>query len=62
MDSKKSISIIIPNYNGKNLLKEYLPFAIEAIENADTVYELIIVDDRSTDDSVDFIRANYPSV
>jgi GT2 family glycosyltransferase len=62
MDSKKSISIIIPNYNGKNLLEEYLPYAIEAIENADTVYELIIVDDKSTDDSVEFIRANYPSV
>src|ERR1700693_5901265 len=62
MDNKKSISIIIPNYNGANLLKQYLPFAIEAVENTGTAYELIIVDDKSTDDSVDFIKTNYSSV
>jgi len=62
MANKKSVSIIIPNYNGDKLLKEYLPYAIDAIENAEIIYELIIVDDRSTDDSVVFINENYPSV
>ena len=62
MDSKKSISIIIPNYNGKSLLEEYLPYAIAAIENAETDYEIIIVDDKSADDSVEFIKANYPFI
>ncbi|WP_426669269.1 glycosyltransferase family 2 protein [Mucilaginibacter sp. McL0603] len=47
MDLKKSISIVIPNYNGRNLIKEYLPFAKEVIENAGAIYEIIIVDNCS---------------
>lgn len=60
MDIKKSVSIIIPNYNGRHLLEEYLPYTITAIETADTTFEIIIVDDCSTDDSVAFIKAVYP--
>ncbi|HEY4198610.1 MAG TPA: glycosyltransferase [Mucilaginibacter sp.] len=60
MATKKSVSIIIPNYNGRQLLKEYLPYALEAIKNAGTVFEIIIVDDCSTDDSVATIRTEFP--
>ena len=59
---KKSVSIIIPNYNGRQLLENYLPHTITAIENAGVNYELIIVDDCSTDNSVQFILQKYPSV
>lgn len=62
MDSKKSVSIIIPNYNGRHLLGAYLPYTISAIENAGAAYELIVVDDASTDDSVEFIKAEYPQI
>ncbi|OGW83261.1 MAG: hypothetical protein A2987_05810 [Omnitrophica bacterium RIFCSPLOWO2_01_FULL_45_10] len=54
----KSISIIIPNYNGKKLLEENLPSLIENAMNC----EIIIVDDGSTDTSVQFIEKNYPFV
>jgi GT2 family glycosyltransferase len=60
MDIKKSVSVIIPNYNGRQLLKEYLPYAVEAIKNAGTAYEIIIVDDCSTDNSVEMIRTDFP--
>ena len=60
MDIKKSVSIIIPNYNGRHLLKEYLPYALDAIKNTGAVYEIIIVDDCSTDDSVDLIQTDFP--
>jgi GT2 family glycosyltransferase len=60
MAIKKSVSIIIPNYNGRQLLKEYLPYALEAIKNTGTIFEIIIVDDCSTDDSVATIRADFP--
>jgi GT2 family glycosyltransferase len=60
--NKKSISIIIPNYNGRQLLPEYLPYTFAAIENAGVPYEVIVVDDGSTDDSVAFIREQYPQV
>jgi len=59
---KRSISVIIPNYNGRNLLALYLPSVINALVLADIPYELIIVDDCSKDDSVAFIRAAYPEV
>lgn len=60
MEIRKSISIIIPNFNNRNLLKEYLPYTCGAIKNADTAYEIIIVDDCSTDGSVEFIKSDYP--
>ncbi|MBS1532818.1 MAG: glycosyltransferase family 2 protein [Bacteroidetes bacterium] len=62
MDSKKSISVIIPNYNGASLLAEYLPCTVEAVSEAGVAHEIIIVDDRSTDDSVNFVRMNYPGI
>ncbi|MDR7130089.1 GT2 family glycosyltransferase [Algoriphagus sp. 4150] len=62
MTIKKSISIIIPNYNGVSLLEKYLPDTLRAIRFADVPYEIIVVDDCSRDTSVDFVRANYPEV
>ena len=59
---KKSISIVIPNYNGRQLLEEYLPFTLQAIENAGVVYEVIVVDDCSKDESVTYLQVNYPQV
>ncbi|RZA01081.1 MAG: glycosyltransferase family 2 protein [Sphingobacteriaceae bacterium] len=58
----KSISIIIPNYNGIKLLQQYMPCTIDAIVNAGVDFEIIIVDDCSTDDSVNFIKTNYPEI
>ena len=61
-DSKKSVSIIIPNYNGRQLLAQYLPYTITAIKNAGVHYEIIVIDDASTDTSVEFLQENYPEV
>lgn len=62
MAAKKSISIVIPNYNGHKLLEEYLPYTFAAIENAGVVYEVIVIDDASTDASVEYIKDAYPQV
>lgn len=59
---KKSISIIVPNYNGEHLLKSYLQDTIVAAEQAGVPYEIIIVDDCSTDNSVAFIKEKYPQL
>ena len=59
---KKSLSVIIPNYNGKHLLESYLPSVFEALENTGVSFELIIIDDASKDDSVSFIKNTYPQV
>ena len=62
MLSKKSVSIVIPNYNGIDLLEKYLPHTFQAIGKSGVDYEMIIVDDCSTDDSVRWVRSNYPQV
>lgn len=59
---KFSISIVIPNYNGKKLLEKNLPFAIEAAKKATNDFEIIIADDFSNDDSISFIKNNYPEI
>lgn len=60
--NKKSVSIVIPNYNGRHLLEEFLPFTIQAIKNAAVDYEIIVVDDASKDDSIAFVEAHYPEI
>ena len=62
MSIKKSVSIIIPNYNGVSLLEKYLPDTLKAIRYAEVPFEIIVVDDYSSDGSVGFLRANYPEV
>jgi len=62
MPASKNVSIIIPNYNGAKLLKQYLPYTIAAAKFADLTYEIIIVDDSSSDDSVSFIESNYREI
>jgi GT2 family glycosyltransferase/glycosyltransferase involved in cell wall biosynthesis len=55
-------SIIIPNWNGRELLEQCLPSVIEAVRSDGESHEIIVVDNHSTDDSVRFLKANYPEV
>src|SRR3989304_9118561 len=56
------VSIIIPNWNGKNLLEKNLPAVVNAKGNSkNNIAEIIIVDDKSTDDSIPFLESNYGS-
>ena len=52
------IAIVILNWNGKNLLEQFLPSVIANSQNA-TVY---VADNASTDNSVDFVKQTFPSV
>lgn len=51
------VSIILINYNGQALLKRFLPSVINLSYHN---YEIIIVDNASSDGSVEFIRKEYP--
>lgn len=56
------VSFIISNFNGKNLLKGNLSKIIKAGQKWGGEFEIIIVDDASTDDSVNFLKKNYPLI
>lgn len=59
----KSISVVIPNYNGKELLKRNIPSVYNALLSSGiSDFEIIISDDASVDNSVDFIKTNYPDI
>ena len=46
------VSIIIPNYNGEELIQKNLPKVIKAADNkVNYVHEVIVVDDGSKDSS-----------
>lgn len=53
----KRLSVIIPSYNeSTNLKKGVLSGITEYLDNLKITYEIIVVDDGSTDDSVDLIK------
>src|SRR5579872_4352453 len=54
-------SVVIPNWNGRDLLEKYLPSVIVALAG-NTANEVIVVDNGSSDVSADFIRQKFPEV
>jgi GT2 family glycosyltransferase len=53
------VSIIVVNYNGKQLLEKCFESLFKI--NYDN-FEVILVDNNSTDNTIEFVRKNYPSV
>lgn len=54
-------SIVIPNWNGKDLLEKYLGSVVDAA-SGNPGNEVIVVDNGSTDGSAEFVRSTFPSV
>ena len=54
-------SVVIPNWNGRELLAKYLPY-LETALAGNEANELIVVDNGSTDGSAEFVRQSHPRV
>ena len=54
-------SVVIPNWNGKDLLAKYLPSIVTALAG-NPANEIVVVDNGSTDGSADFVRSAFPQV
>jgi GT2 family glycosyltransferase len=55
------VSIVVLNYNGKAFLDACLSSVFQ-ISYPRSSYEVILVDNASTDGSVEYVRDNYPSI
>jgi GT2 family glycosyltransferase len=58
----QGISIIIPTYNGIDLLKQCLPLVIEEVNSYTGECEIIVVDDGSTDGTAQHLHDQFPQV
>ena len=61
MPNTASASVVIPNWNGKDLLARYIPSIVSAL-SGNPENEIIVVDNGSEDGSADFLRENFPNV
>ena len=52
------IAVVILNWNGTKLLEQFLPSVIKYSPEAD----IYVADNASTDDSVAFVKANFPTI
>ncbi|GAC1400070.1 MAG: glycosyltransferase family 2 protein [Sediminibacterium sp.] len=59
MLSKPSVAIVILNYNGRNYLERFLP---SVLASTYTNKQVIVADNASTDDSVEWVKRSFPSV
>ncbi|MDR1726172.1 MAG: glycosyltransferase family 2 protein [Bacteroidales bacterium] len=51
------VAVVILNYNGEKLLPQFLPSVIKH-----TPYEIYVVDNASTDKSLEILKRDYPAV
>jgi GT2 family glycosyltransferase/glycosyltransferase involved in cell wall biosynthesis len=54
-------TVVIPNWNGRDLLARYLPSVCEALA-ANPRNEILVVDNASTDGSAEFLHSHFPQV
>lgn len=63
MTNNLSVSVVLPNFNGEELLKKNLPSLLAAKNNErNHIKEVIVIDDGSWDGSVKLLRSSFPQV
>ncbi|SDI64329.1 hypothetical protein SAMN05421846_11134 [Chryseobacterium taeanense] len=55
---QKKLAVVILNWNGKSWLEKFLPSVIKFSTQSD----IYVIDNLSTDDSIDFLQTNFPEV
>lgn len=54
----KTLSVVLLNFNGRHHLESFLPSVVEY----SAPYEVVVVDNGSSDHSLEFVKSNYPQV
>jgi hypothetical protein len=55
----KKVAVVILNWNGRKYLEKFLP---SVIKYSSALADIYVADNASTDDSVEFLRSNFPEV
>ena len=55
------VSLLIVNFNGKGILKTCLPSLLK-LEYPKNRYEILVVDNASSDGSIEFLKKDYPKI
>ena len=58
--SNKKIAVVIINYNGEKYLKKFLPSVVNFSDKK--LSEIFIIDNNSSDGSINFIKKNYSKI
>src|SRR5579864_4205296 len=61
MPDTSAASVVIPNWNGRDLLAKYIPPLIKAL-SGNPANEIVVVDNGSEDGSADFLQQHFPEV
>ena len=60
--SRQLCSIVVLNWDGRHLLEESVPALERAVHFTGKNHEIIVVDNGSHDDSVDWLKRNHPHI
>ena len=58
--SGKLVSVVILGWNGKKFLEKFLPSVVNYTVKQE--FEVVYADNLSSDDSVEYVRTNFPTV
>lgn len=57
------VAVVILNYNGRHYLETFLPSVLKHSPSTDDyLVEIVVADNASTDDSIEFLEQHYPSI
>lgn len=56
--SQSRVAVVILNFNGKQFLEQFLP----SVTKHSVSHKIIVADNNSSDDSVSFLKSNYPAI
>ncbi|MGI9190556.1 MAG: glycosyltransferase family 2 protein [Chitinophagaceae bacterium] len=57
--SRYDTAVVVLSYNGKDLHRDFFP---ELLREANGLYDVVLIDNASTNDTADYVRAHFPEV
>ena len=62
MNKEKDVHILVLNYNGRKIIEECMPSIVQATKKSRFSVNISVIDNVSTDDSVEYLKREFPDV